>query len=168
MVTLSNNKLPIEDVTIMGNDNTVGKALSNIQILGSNVTADVANSVYLGTKSKAASTATSQSAGSGEYKDPYTAAAAQTAVGAVTVGDVGAERRIQNVAAGLVSTKSTDAVNGSQLFLRTQPLRFAGDNSIIGPTSAYDTMSCIAAPTRPCLLLAVPMSTILVIGISVL
>ena len=139
MVTLSNNKLPIEDVTIMGNDNTVGKALSNIQILGSNVTADVANSVYLGTKSKAASTATSQSAGSGEYKDPYTAAAAQTAVGAVTVGDVGAERRIQNVAAGLVSTKSTDAVNGSQLFLRTQPLRFAGDNSIIGPTSAYDT-----------------------------
>ena len=147
-VTLSDNKLPIEDVTIMGNDNKVegivkydkdGKALSNIQILGSNVTADVANSVYLGTNSKAASTATSQSAGSGEYKDPYTAAAAQTAVGAVTVGDVGAERRIQNVAAGLVSTTSTDAVNGSQLFLRTQPLRFAGDNSIIGTTSAADT-----------------------------
>ena len=139
MVTLSNNKLPIEDVTIMGNDNTVGKALSNIQILGSNVTADVANSVYLGTYSKAASTATGQSAGSGKYEDPYTAAAAQTAVGAVTVGDVNAERRIQNVAAGLVSTTSTDAVNGSQLFLRTQPLRFAGDNSIIGTTSAADT-----------------------------
>ena len=138
MVTLSNNKLPIEDVTIMGNDNTVGKALSNIQILGSNVTADVANSVYLGTYSKAASTATGQSAGSGKYEDPYTAAAAQTAVGAVTVGDVNAERRIQNVAAGLVSTTSTDAVNGSQLFLRTQPLRFAGDNSIIGTTSAAD------------------------------
>ena len=146
-VTLSDNKLPIEDVTIMGNGNKVegivkydkdGKALSNIQILGSNVTADVANSVYLGTNSKAASTATSQSAGSGEYKDPYTAAAAQTAVGAVTVGDVGAERRIQNVAAGLVSTTSTDAVNGSQLFLRTQPLRFAGDNSTIGATSAAD------------------------------
>lgn len=146
-VTLSDNKLPIEDVTIMGNGNKVegivkydkdGKALSNIQILGSNVTADVANSVYLGTNSKAASTATSQSAGSGEYKDPYTAAAAQTAVGAVTVGDVGAERRIQNVAAGLVSTTSTDAVNGSQLFLRTQPLRFAGDNSTIGETSAAD------------------------------
>lgn len=138
MVTLSNNKLPIKDVTIMGNDNTVGKALSNIQILGSNVTADVANSVYLGTNSQAASTATSQSAGSGKYEDPYTAAAAQTAVGAVTVGDVGAERRIQNVAAGLVSTTSTDAVNGSQLFLRTQPLRFAGDNSIIGTTSKAD------------------------------
>ena len=138
MVTLSNNKLPIEDVTIMGNANTVGKALSNIQILGSNVTADVANSVYLGTNSQAASTATSQSAGSGKYEDPYTAAAAQTAVGAVTVGDVGAERRIQNVAAGLVSTTSTDAVNGSQLFLRTQPLRFAGDNSTIGETSAAD------------------------------
>ena len=137
-VTLSDNKLPIEDVTIMGNANTVGTALSNIQILGSNVTADVANSVYLGTSSKAASTATSRSAGSGKYEDPYTAAAAQTAVGAVTVGAENAERRIQNVAAGLVSTKSTDAVNGSQLFLRTQPLRFAGDNSIIGTTSKAD------------------------------
>lgn len=146
-VTLSDNKLPIEDVTIMGNGNKVegvvkydkdGKPLSNIQILGSNVTADVANSVYLGTNSKAAATATNQSAGSGEYKDPYTAAAAQTAHGVVTVGDVGNERRIQNVAAGLVSTTSTDAVNGSQLFLRTQPLRFAGDNSKIGDTSAND------------------------------
>ena len=144
-VTLSDNKLPIEDVTIMGNGNKVegvvkydkdGKPLSNIQILGSNVTADVANSVYLGTNSKAAATATNQSAGSGEYKDPYTAAAAQTAHGVVTVGDVGNERRIQNVAAGLVSTTSTDAVNGSQLFLRTQPLRFAGDNSTVGDMSA--------------------------------
>lgn len=141
MVTLSNNKLPIEDVTIMGNDNTVGKALSNIQILGSSVTADVANSVYLGTGSVATANATRTTAGSSKYTGTYDRgdAAGQTADGVVTVGSVGKERRIQNVAAGLVSTTSTDAVNGSQLFLRTQPLRFAGDNSTIGATSADDT-----------------------------
>lgn len=148
-VILHDNTLPIEDVTIMGNGNTVegaakydknGTALSKIQILGSNVTANVANSVYLGTDSTATASATDQSAGSGEYTDTYnkTVAAGQKADGVVTVGSVGHERRIQNVAAGLVSPTSTDAVNGSQLFLRTQPLRFAGDNSTIGATSAAD------------------------------
>ncbi|WFF39152.1 YadA-like family protein [Moraxella nasibovis] len=34
----------------------------------------------------------------------------------VSVGDVGKERRIQNVAAGLISATSTDAINGSQLY----------------------------------------------------
>ena len=147
-VTLSDNKLPIEDVTIMGNGNKVkgivqydkdGKALSNIQILGSKVTATVANSVYLGTGSVATASATDTTAGSSEYTDTYDRdAAGQKADGVVTVGRVGYERRIQNVAAGLVSTTSTDAVNGSQLFLRTQPLRFAGDNSIIGTTTSAD------------------------------
>ena len=37
-------------------------------------------------------------------------------VGVVSVGDVGQERRVQNVAAGLVSPTSTDAINGSQLY----------------------------------------------------
>ena len=148
-VTLKDKTLPVQDITIMGNDNHVvgsselpmkgGSSLSNIQILGSKVTATVANSVYLGTGSVATASATATTAGSSEYKGTYDRnAAGQTAVGVVTVGSVGKERRIQNVAAGLVSTTSTDAVNGSQLFLRTQPLRFAGDNSTIGETSAAD------------------------------
>lgn len=148
-VTLKDNTLSVEDITIMGNDNKVegsselpakgGISLSNIQILGSKVTATVANSVYLGTSSVATASATAQTAGSSEYKGTYDRdAAGQKAAGVVTVGSVGKERRIQNVAAGLVSTTSTDAVNGSQLFLRTQPLRFAGDNSTIGATSAAD------------------------------
>ncbi|WP_241239508.1 ESPR-type extended signal peptide-containing protein, partial [Xanthomonas sp. DAR33341] len=37
-------------------------------------------------------------------------------IGAFSVGAVGAERQIQNVAAGRLSADSTDAVNGSQLF----------------------------------------------------
>lgn len=58
--------------------------------------------------------------------------------GVVTVGTVGSERRIQNVAAGLVSATSTDAVNGSQLYALTRQLRFGGDNSSFGTTTADD------------------------------
>ena len=67
----------------------------------------------------------------------YTYAGSSPA-GVVTVGSVGAERRIQNVAAGLVSATSTDAVNGSQLYDLTRQLRFGGDNSSFGTTTADD------------------------------
>lgn len=68
----------------------------------------------------------------------YTYAGSSPA-GVVTVGSVGSERRLQNVAAGLVSATSTDAVNGSQLYVLTRQLRFGGDNSIIGDTTDGDT-----------------------------
>lgn len=58
--------------------------------------------------------------------------------GVVTVGTVDSERRIQNVAAGLVSATSTDAVNGSQLYALTRQLRIGGDNSSFGTTTADD------------------------------
>lgn len=64
--------------------------------------------------------------------------AGSTPTGVVTVGSVNGERRIQNVAAGLVSATSTDAVNGSQLYALTRQLRFGGDNSTFGSTSTDD------------------------------
>lgn len=67
----------------------------------------------------------------------YTYAGSSPA-GVITVGSVGSERRIQNVAAGLVSATSTDAVNGSQLYALTRQLRFGGDNSTFGTTTADD------------------------------
>lgn len=67
----------------------------------------------------------------------YTYAGSNPA-GVITVGSVGSERRIQNVAAGLVSATSTDAVNGSQLYALTRQLRFGGDNSSFGTTTADD------------------------------
>lgn len=67
----------------------------------------------------------------------YTYAGTNT-VGVITVGSVGNERRIQNVAAGLVSATSTDAVNGSQLYALTRQIRFGGDNSSFGTTTADD------------------------------
>lgn len=68
----------------------------------------------------------------------YTYAGSSPA-GVVTVGSVGSERRLQNVASGLVSASSTDAVNGSQLYALTRQIRFGGDNSSFGDTAAGDT-----------------------------
>lgn len=64
--------------------------------------------------------------------------AGSSPTGVITVGSAGSERRIQNVAAGLVSASSTDAVNGSQLYALTRQLRFGGDNSSFGTTTADD------------------------------
>ena len=64
--------------------------------------------------------------------------------GVITVGSVGSERRIQNVAAGLVSATSTDAVNGSQLYALTRQIRFGGDNSGFGKITAADDQNVVA------------------------
>lgn len=70
--------------------------------------------------------------------------AAGTSTGVITVGSVGSERRIQNVAAGLVSATSTDAVNGSQLYALTRQIRFGGDNSSFGKTTAAEDQNVVA------------------------
>ena len=133
----------LTDIQIVGNQNTVDATtqnadLSNTQILGSHVTATLGNSVYLGSNSAyLVSGATTK--GMDVYNSDGTYQyAGGTPAGIVTVGSAEKERRIQNVAAGLVSAKSTDAVNGSQLYTMTRPLRFAGDNSTIGTTSGSD------------------------------
>lgn len=133
----------LTDIQIFGSQNTLDATtqntdLSNTQIVGSHVTATLGNSVYLGSNSAyVVSGATTK--GNEAYSSNGTYQyAGGTPAGVVTVGSVGKERRIQNVAAGLVSAKSTDAVNGSQLYTMTRPLRFAGDNSTIGNTSEAD------------------------------
>ena len=138
----SGNK-DLKNIGIVGNNNTIdtsntARDLSDTQILGSDVTATLGNSVYLGSKSAYVAAGDSTKGmdaytGNGTYN--Y---AGGTPAGVVTVGSVGKERRIQNVAAGLVSNTSTDAINGSQLYNHTLPLRFGSDNSTIGATAAAD------------------------------
>lgn len=195
----------LENDTVLGYGNTIDASqqatpVSNIQILGNNVTATLGNSVYLGTgaayvsaepaSNDAETLAVQQGDAEAEASDEYNAAttdterntikqkyeakylykarvaameakgttagvsqydqdntyentssytyAAGTPAGVVTVGSDGKERRIQNVAAGLVSASSTDAVNGSQLYALTRQLRFGGDNSSFGTTTADD------------------------------
>ncbi len=99
--------------------------------VGNNITVTESNSVALGSNSAISAgtqTGTQAKKSDGTAGATTTAGATgtvkgfagQTAVGAVSVGASGAERRIQNVAAGEVSATSTDAVNGSQLYKATQ------------------------------------------------
>ncbi|UDW84503.1 YadA-like family protein [Pasteurella canis] len=130
----STEEFTLTNSSVIGANNILNTKGANYFVLGNNVTATLENSVYLGADS-AYTTGDSTSAmnayndmASGLNKSGYTFAGSQP-VGVVTVGAVGKERRVQNVAAGLVTENSTDAINGSQLFALTRPLRFAGDNS---------------------------------------
>lgn len=93
---------------------------SDVFALGNQISQTIGNSVALGSKSAMNADLTAQSAGMTIYNSQTingttTNVAGGEPVGVVSVGGVGSERRIQNVAAGLVSADSTDAVNGSQL-----------------------------------------------------
>ncbi|SUC09713.1 autotransporter adhesin [Pasteurella canis] len=132
----STEEFTLTNSSVIGANNTLNTKGENYFVLGNNVTATLENSVYLGAAS-AYTTGNSTSGmniyadmANGLNKSGYTFAGSKP-VGVVTVGDVGKERRVQNVAAGLVTETSTDAINGSQLFALTRPLRFAGDNSTL-------------------------------------
>ena len=104
-----------------GNNNTI--TTNDTFVVGSNVTKTLDNSVFLG-KDAAYTAKGASTDGIGAVTEPVTVGstltygdfAGKTPVGVVSVGDVGKERRIQNMAAGLISATSTDAINGSQLY----------------------------------------------------
>ncbi|HBB2073210.1 TPA: hemagglutinin, partial [Escherichia coli] len=62
----------------------------------------------------------------------YSGFAGNNAASVVSVGDAGKERQIVNVGAGAVSEKSTDAINGSQLYAIAKTLK--DDLDAINPT----------------------------------
>ena len=84
-----------------------------------------ANSVALG----AGSATSAAHTGAYTLNTSYTAAGLPVAAnGTVSVGSAGKERQIQNVAAGVISATSTDAINGSQLYATNNYMNnFAGD-----------------------------------------
>ena len=100
-----------------GNDNTI--TADNTFVLGNNVNTTQGNSIVLGNNST--DSAAVAVAGANIRGTDYTFAGTSPA-GVVSVGSVGGERQIQNVAAGQLSSTSTDAVNGSQLFATNQAI----------------------------------------------
>lgn len=107
----------------------------NVVALGNDIKVNTDNSVYLGSGSTEAED--SSTMGTKEYssakigKNNFNFAGGK-ADGIVSVGSKGKERRIQNVAAGLISENSTDAVNGSQLYAIAQKL----ENKVDAPITA--------------------------------
>lgn len=160
----------------VGNNNTV--ATDDTFVLGNEVKHTVGNSVILGTKSTArggngsktgtlrnlkqdGKDGTSTTAGSiGTVSTAtvghmtYGGFQGDKADGVVSVGAAGNERRIQNVAAGEISSTSTDAINGSQLYAVAAGIghKLGGlDNKInkVGKRADAGTASALAAATIP-------------------
>ena len=113
------------DNLALGNGATNTKGIDNAVAIGDSALASQTGAVALGAGSNTATNATAASdvtIKDGNGND-ITISASQFAGNSnidsgdqVSVGSVGNERQIKNVAAGEVSSTSTDAVNGSQLY----------------------------------------------------
>ena len=120
----NNNTVSTNDTFVLGND--VKHTVENSAILGAKSTARGGNGSKTGTlrnlkqdgtqgaSTTAGSTGTVSTATVGYMT--YGGFQGAKADGVVSVGAAGNERRIQNVAAGEISSTSTDAINGSQLY----------------------------------------------------
>ncbi|MDD0822861.1 hypothetical protein PTQ27_00005, partial [Mannheimia sp. AT1] len=136
----NNNAITSKDTYVLGSGiNTgedgktpLGETVANSVYLGNDstitagegsVTAEGKGTLFNALKNSAAAGATTTGGATGSVSSAtvntisYSTFAGARAVGAVSVGAAGAERRIQNVAAGEISATSTDAINGSQLYL---------------------------------------------------
>ena len=125
-----------DDSLVFGTRAAVGAA--NTVAIGANANAAQANSVALGAGS---ATSAAQTTGPYTLNGSYTAAGQPNAAnGTVSVGSAGKERQIQNVAAGVISATSTDAINGSQLYATNNYLSnlAGGVKNVLGGDAAVD------------------------------
>ena len=104
--------------------------------IGTGAVANNANDVALGQGSVTALPDTGTTAFFG-------GAAAGTASSVLSIGSVGQERQIQNVAPGVIATSSTDAVNGSQLYSVVTGINTMGTSvaNAFGGSSTYDPLT---------------------------
>ena len=118
----NHNSVDSSNVMVMGNGVTVGTGLDGAVVLGHASSADqyaaATDSTINGITFEAAGYAGNTGLNNGSI---------------VSVGAIGAERQIKNVAAGAVTATSTDAVNGSQLYKTAEtilkmPINMAGDS----------------------------------------
>lgn len=108
------NKVEAASSTAIGTNNTISS--EKVMVLGNNinVTAGYAGAVVLGDSSTAAKPVPTASH---EWFGATRNFAGINPTSTVSVGSKGAERQITNVAAGQISEESTDAINGSQLYV---------------------------------------------------
>ena len=111
---------------------------NNATAIGYNAQASTANSVALGANSTTTSATPVASGAVGGQTYTY---AGGSPIGVVSVGAKGAERQIQNVAAGRIAADSTDAVNGSQLYASNQAISAAMSQSVAGLGQSLDALS---------------------------
>ncbi|AIY44186.1 cell surface protein (plasmid) [Collimonas arenae] len=123
-VAIGFNAQATGDPTVAIGANSLAQG-NNSVALGAGAQATQANSVALGAGSTTAATiaTTGTTINGTAYKFAGT-----VPLGTVSVGSVGSERTVTNVAAGQVNATSTDAVNGSQLNATNQSVNALGSN----------------------------------------
>jgi autotransporter adhesin len=157
----TNASITADNGTVVGEGTNVSAA--NATALGTGANASTVNSVALGANSTtgAVNTGTINDATDitkGTTETAYVssdgtvynyAGLASDANGTVSVGSAGAERQIQNVAAGNITATSTDAVNGSQLYATNQDIATLGTQVNTGWKLAASTDGGTASGSTP-------------------
>ncbi|WP_151810749.1 YadA-like family protein [Acinetobacter bereziniae] len=115
-----------EDAIAIGNSASV--SAKGATVLGKSATASHENAVVLGNNSvSTAYVATTSTTINGKT---YNFAGVPGTSSSVSVGDLGSERTIVNVAAGRINSTSTDAINGSQIYQTNQAIADLADTSL--------------------------------------
>lgn len=125
-----NNKLENVNNSVVigvGDKDYVTSGLNNIVSIGTNAKVTADNSIALGSNSVANSAVATASANINGKTYSF---AGSTPVGTVSVGDSDKERTITNVAAGRISSTSTDAINGSQLHSAIQEMNSVSSDTL--------------------------------------
>lgn len=125
-----NNKLENVNNSVVigvGDKDYVTSGLNNIVSIGTNAKVTADNSVALGSDSVANSAVATASTSLNGRTYNF---AGTTPVGTVSVGDSDKERTITNVAAGRISSTSTDAINGSQLHSVIQEMNSVSSDTL--------------------------------------
>ncbi|OOS00863.1 hypothetical protein B0187_00800 [Haemophilus paracuniculus] len=105
-----NNTVESNDVMVLGNNITISRGFDGAVVLGNGSTVEKANP----TESIVLNNVTYTFAGT-------------TPTATVSVGAEGEERQVVNVAAGRITSTSTDAINGSQLYAVTEAVNGTAD-----------------------------------------
>lgn len=125
--------------------NPVARAINNTIAIGTNSFVDTDNSIAIGV----GAIASGANASSGtQISGIWYGYAGSAPVGVMSVGSVGAERQISNVAAGQINGGSTDAVNGSQLYAAHQAIGHLSDR-VSSVESAIEGWTAPPGPPAP-------------------
>ena len=125
-----NNKLENVNNSVVigvGDKDYVTSGLNNIVSIGTNAKVTADNSISLGSDSVANSAVATASASLNGRTYNF---AGINPVGNVSVGDSNKERTITNVAAGRISSTSTDVINGSQLHSVIQEMNSVASDTL--------------------------------------
>lgn len=125
-----NNKLKNVNNSVVigvGDKDYVTSGLNNIVSIGTNAKVTADNSIALGSDSVANSAVATASVSLNGRTYNF---AGTSPVGNVSVGDSNKERTITNVAAGRISSTSTDAINGSQLHSVIQEMNSVSSDTL--------------------------------------